>query len=75
MTIYLGWLWPRPSGTSFVAQTEPYFLSLLPGTPFAFILAPKGSRVLSILVYLVTGFVALWLYALGILCGVRGVCL
>lgn len=75
MTIYLLWLWPRPDGTSFVAQTSPYFLSLLPGLPFALILAPKGQRLVSSLIYLVVGFVALWIYALAFLCGVRGSCL
>jgi hypothetical protein len=75
MTIYLLWVWPRPSGTSFLAQTGPYFLSLLTGAPFVLSLARGIGRVLSILAYLAVGFVLLWLYALAILCGVRGVCL
>jgi hypothetical protein len=75
ITIYLLRIWPRPSGTSFLAQTGPYLLSLLTGVPFVLTLAPRGSRVLSLFAYLVGGFVLLWIYALAILCGVRGVCL
>jgi hypothetical protein len=75
MTIYLLWIWPRPSGASFLAETGPYLLSLLTGLPFAFFLARGARRVFVIFVYLVIGFAILWLYALTILCGVRGVCL
>lgn len=75
MTIYLLWVWPRPSGTSFLAQTGPYLVSLLAGVPFVRVLARPGHRVFSLLVYLVAGFALLWIYALAILCGVRGVCL
>ena len=75
MTIYLLWAWPRPAGTSFLAQTGPYLLSLLTGFPFVLAFAPRGNRVLSILAYFAVGFVLLWIYALAILCGVRGVCL
>ena len=75
MTVYLLWLWPRPSGSSFVAQTGPYILSLLTGVPFAWSLARGGSRVFQLLAYLVAGFVILGVYAVAILCGVRGVCL
>jgi hypothetical protein len=31
--------------------------------------------VVVLLVYLIAGFVLLWIYALAMLCGVRGVCL
>ncbi len=75
MTIYLLLAWPRPAGTSFLAQAGPYLLSLLTGSPFVLALAPRGNRVLSILAYLAVGLVLLWIYALAILCGVRGVCL
>ena len=75
VTIYLLRVWPRPSGTSFLAQTGPYLLSLLTGAPFVLSLAPRGRRVLALLGYLAVGFVLLWIYALAILCGVRGVCL
>lgn len=75
MTIYLLWIWPRPTGTSFLAQTGPYLLSLLTGAPFALLLARVGRRVVMLLVYLIAGFVLLWIYALAMLCGVRGVCL
>ena len=75
MTVYLLWIWPRPSGASFLAQTGPYILSLLTGVPFAFSLARGRGRVFLILAYLMVGFVILCVYALAILCGVRGVCL
>ena len=75
MTVYLLWIWPRPSGTSFLAQTGPYVLSLLTGVPCALFLVRGKSRVFIMLVYLVVGFVILWVYALAILCGVRGACL
>lgn len=75
MTIYLLWIWPRPHGMSFLAQTGPYFLSLLTGAPFILFLAPHGSRLLPMLMYFAAGLVALCIYAMAILCGVRGVCL
>jgi len=75
MTVYLLWIWPRPAGTSFLAQVGPYLLCLSTGTPFAWLLSRGGSRVLALFVYLIVGFVLLWIYALAILCGVRGVCL
>jgi len=74
MTVYLLWLWPRPSGTSLLAETGPYLISLLTGAPFVLVLAP-GRRALSLILYLAVGFVLLWIYALAMLCGVRGVCL
>lgn len=75
MTIYLTWIWPRPTGASFLAQTGPYLLSLLTGVPFALLLARGIGRVFVLLAYLLIGFVLLWIYALAVLCGVRGVCL
>jgi hypothetical protein len=75
MTIYLLWIWPRPTGASFLAQTGPYLLSLFTGAPFALLLARGPRRVVVLLVYLIAGFVLLWIYALAMLCGVRGVCL
>lgn len=75
MTVYLLWIWPRPRGASFLAETGPYLLSLLTGIPFAFFLTRGSRRALVILLYFVAGFAVLWLYALAILCGVRGVCL
>lgn len=75
MTAYLLWLWPRPRGTSVIAQTGPYILSLLTGLPFAWSLARRSGRKAFLLAFLAGGFVLLWLYALVILCGVRGVCL
>lgn len=74
-TVYLIWIWPRPSGTSFLAEVAPYFLSLLAGLPFLGPLArgPRGLLVVS--AFLVLGFAFLWIYSLGVLCGVRGVCL
>ncbi len=75
MTIYLLWIWPRPSGASFLAEVGPYLLCLLTGLPFLFVVAHGGRRALLALLYLVGGFVALWIYAVAVLCGVRGVCL
>jgi Kef-type K+ transport system membrane component KefB len=75
LTIYLLWLWPRPSGTSLAAQTGPYLLSLLTGIPFALRAARGTGRVFVIITYLLVGFLVLWVYALAVLCGVRGVCL
>jgi hypothetical protein len=75
MTAYLLWLWPLPRGTSLGAETGPYILSLLAGLPFAWSLAPRSGRAMVLLAFLVGGFILLWIYALAILCGVRGVCL
>jgi hypothetical protein len=75
MTAYLLWLWPRPRGTSLIAETGPYILSLLTGLPFAWSLAPRSRRPVVLLAFLAGGFILLWLYALVILCGLRGVCL
>ena len=75
MTVYLLWIWPRPRGTSLVAETGPYLLSLLAGVPFALFLARGIRRAFLVIVYLLAGFVLLWIYALAILCGIRGVCL
>ena len=75
MTAYLLWVWPRPHGTSAIAETGPYVLSLLTGLPFAWSLTSRPRRGLLVLAFLVGGFVLLWLYALLVLCSVRGVCL
>lgn len=75
MTAYLLWLWPRPRGTSVIAETGPYILSLLTGLPFAWSLTRRSGRKAILLAFLAGGFVLLWLYALVVLCGVRGVCL
>lgn len=75
ITAYLLWVWPRPRGTSVIAQTGPYVLSLLTGLPFAWSLTRRSGRVAILLAFLAGGFVVMWLYALAILCGVRGVCL
>jgi hypothetical protein len=75
MTAYLLWLWPRPRGTSLIAETGPYILSLLTGLPFARRLAPRSRRMAVLLTFLAGGFILLWLYALVILCSVRRVCL
>lgn len=75
MSVYLLWIWPRPRGTSALADTIPYALCLLTGLPFAWKLASGSGRVLLVIVYLVSGFGILWIYALAVLCGVRGVCL
>lgn len=75
MTAYLLWVWPRPRGSSVIAQTGPYVLSLLTGLPFVWSLARGSGRGLLLLAFLAGGFVLLWLYALAVLCGVRGVCL
>jgi hypothetical protein len=75
ITAYLLWLWPRPAGNSVIAQAGPYVLSLLTGVPFVFMLTRRSGRGVLLFVYLVGGFVLLWLYALAVLCGVHGVCL
>ena len=75
MTVYLVWIWPRPEGNSVIAQTGPYVVSLLTGLPFVLRLTRRSGRGVLLLAFLVGGFVLLWLYALAVLCGVRGVCL
>ena len=75
ITAYLLWFWPRPQGTSVLAEVGPYLLSLLTGLPFAWILTRGKGRAWLILAFLGGGFVVLWIYALAVLCGVRGVCL
>lgn len=75
MTAYLLWIWPRPRGNSLIIETGPYVLSLLTGLPFAWSLTGRSGRWVLILVFLAGGFVFLWLYALVVLCSVRGVCL
>lgn len=75
MTAYLLWVWPRPAGNSLIAQVGPYVLCLLTGVPFVFSLARRARRAWVVVAFLVGGFVLLWIYALAMLCGVRGVCL
>lgn len=75
ITIYLLWVWPLPRGSSAIAQTGPYILSLLTGLPFAWHLTRRSGRVPILVAFLGGGFVLLWLYALAVLCGVRGACL
>jgi hypothetical protein len=75
MTVYLLWIWPRPAGTSFLAQTGPYLLCLSIGAPFAWLLSRSGRRLLTLFVYLIVGFFLMWIYALAVLCGFRGACL
>lgn len=75
ITAYLLWIWPSPHGTSVVAELAPYLVSLLTGLPFAWAGARGRGRAWLILAYLGGGFVVLWVYAVLVLCGVRGVCL
>lgn len=75
LTGYLLWLWPRPQGTGFLPEVGPYLACLLLGLPFAVSLARGPGRALVLLAYVVGGVVILWVYALMVLCGVRGVCL
>jgi hypothetical protein len=75
MTIYLLWIWPRPHGTSALAQVGPYLLSLLTGLPFVWGITGGPRRGWLLFTYLCGGFVLLWIYALAVHCGVRGVCL
>lgn len=75
MTAYLLWVWPRPHGTSVIAQTGPYVLSLLTGLPFVWSLTGRPGRALIVGAFLMGGFVLLWLYALLVLCAIRGTCL
>jgi len=75
MTAYLLWVWPRPRGTSLLAEVGPYLVSLLTGVPFAWSLTRRSGRWWLLLAGLAAGFALLWIYALAVLCGVRGVCL
>lgn len=75
MTAYLLWIWPWPPGASFWAELVPYIGSLLTGLPFALGLARGTGRVWLLLAYVLGGLVALWVYALLVLCGVRNICL
>jgi RsiW-degrading membrane proteinase PrsW (M82 family) len=75
MTAYLLWVWPRPAGNSVAAQVGPYLLSLLTGAPFVVRLARRAGHWVLLPAFFVGGFILLWLYALAVLCGVRGVCL
>ena len=75
ITAYLVWVWPWPRGSSLMAETGPYVLSLLTGLPFAWRLTGRAGRTAILLAFLGGGFILLWLYALAVLCGVRGICL
>ena len=75
ITAYLLWVWPRPHGTSVLAQVGPYLLSLATGLPFVWLLSRGAGRAWFLLALLVGGFVLLGIYAVAVLCGVRGVCL
>lgn len=75
ITAYLLWIWPRPHGNSVLAATGPYALSLLTGLPFAWSLTSRSGHRVLVLGFLAGGFALLWLYALVVLCAVRGVCL
>ena len=75
MTVYLLWVWPRPRGNSLLATIGPYVVSLLTGLPFAWGLTRPSGRWWLLLAAFVSGFVLLWIYALAVLCVVRGVCL
>ena len=75
MTSYLLWIWPRPRGNSLIAQVGPYVVSLLTGLPFLLSLERRSGRGVLLFLFFVGGFVLLWLYALAVLCGARGVCL
>lgn len=75
MTVYLLWVWPRPRGTSLLAEVGPYVVSLVTGVPFAWRLTRRAGRWWLLLAGLVVGFALLWIYAAAVLCGVRGVCL
>lgn len=74
ITGYLLWIWPRPSGTSWVAQLGPYLVSLLAGLPFALLLGRSGRPWVPV-AFLIGGSVMLWIYAVVVLCWARGVCL
>jgi Kef-type K+ transport system membrane component KefB len=75
LTVYLLQFWPWPRGNSFPAELGPYLLSLLTGLPFVWRLTRRSGRIAMVLAFLGGGFILLWLYALAVLCGVRGVCL
>jgi hypothetical protein len=75
LTAYLLWVWPRPSGASLFAAVGPYFISLLTGLPFALRVIDRPHRTGLIVIFLALGFIVLWLYALIVLCLLRGVCL
>jgi phage shock protein PspC (stress-responsive transcriptional regulator) len=75
ITAYLLWVWPLPRGSSVIAQTGPYVLSLLTGLPFVWRLTRRSGRMPILLAFLAGGFLLVWAYALAILCAVRGLCL
>lgn len=75
VTVYLLWIWPRPTGTSVFAEVGPYFISLLTGLPFALGVTRGPRRIVLVLAFFVLGFVVLFFYAVAVLCGIRNVCL
>lgn len=75
LSAYLLWIWPRPRGASLIAETAPYAVSLLTGLPFVWRLTGRPGRAVVLVGFLFGGFVFLWLYALLVLCSVRGTCL
>lgn len=75
ITVYLLWIWPLPHGTSLWAEFGPYLLSLATGFPFIWLLSREPGRRWYIPAFLAGGYVLLCVYALAVLCGVRGVCL
>jgi hypothetical protein len=75
LTAYLLLLWPRPRGTSALIDLTPYLVSLLTGLPFVWSLSRGPGRGWIVLAFLGGGLVALWVIAVAVLCGVRGVCL
>lgn len=75
MTAYLLWVWPRPNGNSLLAEIGPYVGSLLTGVPFVWGVARRSGRWWLLVLHVIIGFALLWIWALAVLCGVRGVCL
>lgn len=74
-TVYLLWVWPWPPGASAAGQLLPYLVSLLAGLPFIARLARRRRQFRPLPLFLLAGFVVLWLYSLTLLCAVRGMCL
>ncbi len=74
-TAYLLWVWPRARGSSVLAQSGPYLLSLLTGLPFIWTVTGRSGRGILVLAFLAGGMILLWLYAMVVLCTVRGACL
>jgi hypothetical protein len=75
LAAYLLWIWPRPTGTSLLAEVGPNIISLLTGLPFALGLTNGPHRIVLVLAFFVVGFVVMFFYAVAVLCGIRNVCL